>query len=266
MNYRMADQYLELSKGRIYAKSWHQDHEATREPLILLHDSLGCVAMWRDFPAQLCRILNRTVIAYDRLGFGRSSEKSQLPPHSFIADEALIVGDLADRLGIERFALLGHSVGGAMAIQCAAAMPDRCEAAVTISAQAFVEPRTVEGVAAAKEFFKDTGQRERLSRYHGEKTGWVLDAWTETWLSPEFASWTLFDALGQTKCPVLAIHGAEDEYGSVRFPETIRDLAVGRSAMVLLSNCGHMPHREQPDVVINHIDQFFQEHTDATEG
>jgi len=227
---------------------------------LLFHDSLGCVDLWRDFPERLASATRRVVVAYDRLGFGRSDPYPGLLPAHFIRDEAVnSVASLQEQLGLGVFIPFGHSVGGGMAVATAARLPDLCTALVTESAQAFVEDRTLAGIRAAKAAFQEPGQIERLERYHGSKARWVLDAWTETWLSPAFAHWTLDEDLKQVRCPALAIHGDEDEYGSERHPKRIARLTPGPSEPVILSSCGHVPHRERPEEVLREITDFLMQ-------
>lgn len=250
--------YLPLEGGRIFVKTWTPDAVSTKVPVLMLHDSLGCVDLWRDFPETLCERLGRTIIAYDRLGFGRSDARTGRPSLRFVEDEAEeIFPQLYTALGLGRFVLLGHSVGGGMATNIAARHSDACEALITVSAQAFVEERTVAGIARAKQHFEDPAQFARLTRYHGDKARWVLDAWTGTWLSTDFADWSLFDVLPQVTCPVLAVHGESDEYGSHRFPESIAEKASGLASALILENCGHIPHREQPEALLDAIDRFL---------
>jgi pimeloyl-ACP methyl ester carboxylesterase len=243
--------FVEVPGGEVFAKRWDPAVVRSDVPLILLHDSLGCVELWRDFPEAIARRLNRPVIAYDRLGFGRSSIRGTLPPADFIREEAEEYFPVIRRtLGIQEFALFGHSVGGAMALLIAARAADSCVAVISESAQAFVEERTLSGIRAARQHFQGPGQLDRLARWHGDKAGWVLAAWTEVWLSPEFASWSLEPDLPRIRCPVLAIHGDRDEYGSVQFPELICRRAGGPAAMHVLAGCGHVPHRERPEAVL----------------
>lgn len=248
---RVDDAWIVHPRGRLFARSWAPEGEPAGAPLLLLHDSLGCVELWRDFPAALCEATGRRVVAYDRLGFGRSDPRDGPMPLDFIADEAKTFFPLVlVQLGIERFVVFGHSVGGGMAVNCAAELPERCEALITESAQAFVEDRTVAGLRVAKEQFQAPEQMERLARYHGDKARWVLDAWLETWLSEAFAGWSLDEVLPRVRCPVLAIHGADDEYGSARHPQRIAARAAGPTRVELLAETGHMPHRERPAPVI----------------
>ena len=131
-----------------------------------------------------------------------------------------------------------------MAVNVAARHASDCRALITESAQAFAEDRTVAGVADAKRGFAEPGQLDRLKKYHGEKAAWVLSAWVDNWLSPAFTDWTLDEALRQVRCPVLALHGEVDEYGSPAHPERIAALTGGRH--LLLENCGHVPPRAKP--------------------
>lgn len=268
------DHAVEGPHGRLFARRWQVAPAASPAdavtaagtgaatplaPVVLLHDSLGCVALWRDFPEALCRATGRDVVAYDRAGFGRSDPRTGPLPPGFVAEEAARTWPaLREQLGIGRFVALGHSVGGGMAIHVAARFPGDCEALVTIAAQAFTEDITLAGIRAARELFNgDAAQFERLARHHGPRARWVLDAWTETWLDPRFASWTLEDVLPRVACPVLALHGEQDEYGSSRHPAMIAARAGGPSRAVLLPGAGHVPQREQPEAVIALLARFL---------
>lgn len=242
------DLWIMNGAARLSARRWTPDDSAARTPIVLFHDSLGCVALWRDFPERLALATGHPVIAYDRLGFGQSSAYPGALPPSFIGDEARGgFQALRRELGITQFIAFGHSVGGCMAVCAAAANPTDCVALLTVSAQSFVEDRTREGIIAAREMFAQDGQMERLAKYHGDKARWVLDAWTETWLSDGFASWTLDAALQQVRCPALAMHGDRDEYGSVVHPQRIAGLIGAHAEAKIFDDCGHVPHREIPE-------------------
>lgn len=251
------DSFVEVPGGQVFVRRWNLTTPTTKTPIILLHDSLGCVELWRDFPAILARQLSVPVVAYDRLGFGRSSERKELPSFDFIREEAeQIFPVIRDELGVADFALFGHSVGGSMAFMMGSRAVESCRAIVSESAQAFVEDRTVSGVQRAKADFQKPDHFARLKKWHGNKAQWVLDAWTETWLSPAFAAWSLASDLPFVKCPILVVHGDQDEYGSVRFPEFICRHAGGPTEMHILKGCGHVPHREQEETMIRLVSQF----------
>lgn len=258
MSTQVLDLLVELPGGSVFVRQWRMGH-SDRPPIILLHDSLGSVDLWRDFPDALARVTTRHVIAYDRLGFGRSTQRIERPSADFISEEAeTFFPAILPALGIPRFALFGHSVGGAMALVIAASQREGCEAVITESAQAFVEPRTLSGIRTAKAKFGDPEQLAKLAKWHGEKARWVLDAWTEVWLSPEFLSWNIDQHLGKVRCPVLAIHGDVDEYGSVEFPRRITSKARGPSELAILDHCGHVPHRERKAEVLRLTASFLK--------
>lgn len=247
----MEESWVATEAGRLFVAQWHATG-SDLAPIVLLHDSLGCVALWRDFPAHLARETGRRVIAYDRLGFGRSDPNPRALDAHFVHEEARGgFRRVREALAIDAFVAFGHSVGGGMAIACAAAWPEACRALITESAQTFVEDRTVQGIVDARQSFAQPGQVERLHRYHGDKAQWVLHAWTDTWLAPGFADWNLDDALRSVRCPVLALHGDQDEFGSSRHPQRIAELTGGRATVHLMDGCGHVPHREQPARVLD---------------
>ena len=219
----------------------------------------GCVALWRDFPAQLAQATGHRVIAYDRLGFGRSDAHPGSLRLGFVESEAQQgFAALRTYFGISDFIVFGHSVGGGMAVACAAAFASQCVGLITESAQAFVEARTLEGIRAADLQFAEPGQLQRLQRYHGNKAEWVLRAWVDNWLSEDFADWNLDAALAQVRCPLLSLHGDDDEFGSPAHPERLLALAGGPAAMQLLQGCGHVPHREQAEAVLKAVARFLR--------
>ena len=252
------DTWIQGPSGLLFARRWSPEKPNVLAPIFLFHDSLGSVELWRNFPAQLCAHTGRQVIAYDRLGFGQSDANHTKLSLDFIAKEA--EGDFAavrQQLDIGRFILFGHSVGGGMAVNCAVRYGADCVALITESAQAFVEDKTIQGLEEARDLFKDLGQFARLKKYHGEKADWVLDAWINTWLSPAFASWSLKPVLPQLKCPVLVIHGRDDEYGSPQHPALIGQLAGGVSQIEVMADTRHVPHREREYVVICMVADFL---------
>ncbi|HDS1818166.1 TPA: alpha/beta hydrolase [Pseudomonas putida] len=250
--------WIATAQGTLFAQEW-APLQARGAPIILLHDSLGCVALWRDFPAQLARSTGQRVIAYDRLGFGRSDPHPARLRLGFVEAQARQgFAAVREHFGIDAFIVFGHSVGGGMAVGCAVAFADHCQGLITESAQAFVEARTLEGIRAANLQFAQPGQLQRLHRYHGDKAEWVLRAWVDNWLSEDFADWNLDTLLPYVRCPLLSLHGDNDEFGSQAHPERLVALAAGPAVMRLLPGCGHVPHREQGDVVLAEVGRFLR--------
>lgn len=243
--------------GDVFVRLWDPGR-SERAPILLLHDSLGSVEQWRDFPAALATTTGRTVAAYDRLGFGRSTPRTDAPSFRFIEEEAEVFFPAVVRgLGFEGYVLFGHSVGGAMALTIAAREPGTCRAVITESAQAFVEERTRAGIRAAKLGFESEAQFARLAKWHGERAAWVLRAWTDVWLAPAFEGWSLDACLGRVRCPVLAVHGDADEFGTSAFPRRIAEGVRGPSRMEIVASCGHVPHRERKGEVLRLIRAFL---------
>lgn len=249
---------MRIAEGSLFAKVWTPDSldVPPPAPIILFHDSLGSVDLWRGFPRRLAATTGRRVVAYDRLGFGRSDPHPGRLDVDFVAAEGVrTVPKLCEAFGITDFIACGHSVGGGMAVETAARFPARCRALVTIAAQAFVEEQTLAGIRVAQREFADPANLAKLAKYHGDKARWVADAWIETWLSPEFADWTLDRALAAVRCPVLAIHGERDEYGSNEHPARI---AAGRGTVRILPGIGHVPHRENEALLVEVIEGFLR--------
>ena len=255
--------FIQTQQGQIATQCWQPDNLKFNTPIILLHDSLGSIAQWRDFPAILADTLNRPVIAYDRLGFGQSNPHPNPPSYEFISQQAQMeFPQIKDALDINEYYLLGHSVGGAMAVNIAA-IDKNCQGIITLAAQAFVEQRTLEGIKAAQKAFANDKQFSRLKKWHGEKTQWVLDAWINIWLDEKFANWSLDYCISDVACKVLAIHGELDEFGSRDFAHFIANNSGKKSTnkltnrAIILEDCGHIPHKEKQQQVLSAIKAFI---------
>jgi len=170
-NIKTKEIYIEPYDSKLFVKQWipetaNRTAEYAKAPIVLLHDSLGCVGLWKDFPESLARETGRAVYAYDRLGYGRSSASNKTPLLDFIKEEAsFFVECLKSAIQLEDYYLLGYSAGGAMAINIAA-QDDACKGIVSIAAQAFVEERTTEGILNAQQFFSDPANYARLEKWH----------------------------------------------------------------------------------------------------
>lgn len=249
------DRQVETGSGRLFARSW-EPAGSTGAPILLFHDSLGSVALWRDFPERLAAATGRRVIAYDRLGFGRSDPFAGKLSLDFVRQEARqVVPLLREQLGFSSFIACGHSVGGGMAVETAAHFQADCLGLITMGAQALVDDRIRDGIKVAQAEFARPENLARLGRYHRDPA-WVVAAWIETWLDPAFASFSLDEALAQLRCPVLAIHGEDDEYGSVAHAERI---AAGRGEAAILPGIGHVPHRENPERLVGLLEAFLRD-------
>ena len=224
--------------------------------LVFLHDSLGCVDTWRDFPEALAGRVGLDAVNYDRQGYGRSSAfgtTSRTP--EYLEEQATVLFALLDALAIETVVLFGHSDGGSIALIAAGIQPQRVAAVVTEGAHVFVEDVTLAGVRTAREAFATTDLPERLARYHGEKVQGVATAWIDTWLSPAFRTWSIERYLPAIACPVLAIQGEDDDYGTMAQVRAIVDGARAKS--LVIPGVGHTPHRDARDEVLAATAEFI---------
>jgi pimeloyl-ACP methyl ester carboxylesterase len=232
--------------------SWIKfDCESKKPTLIFLHDSLGCIALWRDFPKKLGQELNCNVIVYDRMGYGKSGPfVSNIRGLDYLEIEADILNDLMASWGIENAVLFGHSDGGSIALLMAAKYPDKIKGVISEGAHVFVEDITIKGIEQAVELYKKTDLKARLTKYHGNKTEAMFMAWTQTWLREDFRDWNIESYLKNIVCPVLVIQGEEDEYGTLKQVQRIVNNTVGLSQKLIIPKIGHSPHKEVPQNIL----------------
>lgn len=224
-----------------------------RPRVVLLHEGLGCIAMWRGFPAQLAARLGEPVLVYSRYGYGRSEVlQSTGRDDRFMHDEALVaLPELLDRFGIDRPVLIGHSDGASIAL-IHAGLAGRTVAAVAVLApHLFVEPVTVASIRLARRLFDEGDLAARLARYHTDVRR-TFDGWCDTWLRPDFERWNIEDAVARIRCPLLAIQGVDDEYGTLAQIERIGALCP-QARIVALPDCRHSPHLDQSERTLDEI-------------
>ncbi len=222
-----------------------------RPTIIFLHDSLGCIALWRDFPEKLGEATNCNVLVYDRQGYGwsqpfRGNDRS----NDYMELEADVLNSLIEQCGITKAILFGHSDGGTIALIAAAKYPERIMGIITEGAHIFVEDITLQGIRDAVLSYHTTNLKDRLEKYHGGKTDSVFRAWADTWLKKEYRSWNIEHFLPKINCPVLAIQGEGDEYGSMAQVDGIVNQVAGKARKLMIRDVGHTPHREARDVVM----------------
>lgn len=239
----------------------HAVVNAADSTIVFLHDSLGCISLWRDFPVKLARAAGSNALIYDRLGYGKSSPFADEPRQvNYMESEVDVLMEVLDKCMVENPILFGHSDGGTIALLAAAMYPESIRAVITEGAHVFVEDETLDGILRAKEQFRTTNLRQRLEKYHGDKTQALFDAWTETWLSPEYRNWNIEHFLPQITCPVLAIQGIEDEYGTLAQVQSIANQVSGPAETYMVVNAGHSPHKQSELWVINQCCDFLDRH------
>ena len=230
---------------------------ASRHTLVLLHEGLGSVSMWRDFPDRLARATGCGTVVASRYGYGRSDPLAAPRTVRYMHDEALIaLPEFLDALAIERPILVGHSDGGSIALILAGAGLRPVAGVVTLAAHIMVEDLTVTSIAAARVAYETTDLRTRLARYHADFDS-AFTGWNRIWLDPAFREWNIEKYLPPIACPVLAIQGEDDEYGTMEQMRRI-GAAVADVELVRLADCRHSPHRDQPDAVLAAIARFVE--------
>jgi pimeloyl-ACP methyl ester carboxylesterase len=221
---------------------------AVRPTLVFLHEGLGSVAMWKDYPAALCAALRMRGLVYSRPGYGRSTPRAagERWPVDFMHRHARdVLPQLLERLGVTDAPwLFGHSDGASVALLYAAAFPARAAGVVAVAPHIFVEVLSLRSIEAARATYGASDLRTRLARYHDDPDS-AFHGWNDVWLDPEFRAFNIERELAAIRCPVLAVQGCDDEYGTMA---QVDDLArhVGQAQVVRLRDCGHSPHRDQP--------------------
>ena len=226
--------------------------------VVFLHEGLGSVAMWRDFPAQFCAAHGLRGLVYSRYAYGRSTPRPHDEPFpvDFMHTEAReVLPALLDVLDIERAWLFGHSDGGSIALLAAAAHPTRVQGLVVVAPHCFVEPVSLESIARARDAYRGEGLRERLAKYHDDVDS-AFGGWNGVWLDPAFERWNIEAELDAITCPVLAVQGEADEYGTLEQVRAIQR-RLPKTRLLILPGCGHSPHREQPQALVAQAGAFI---------
>jgi pimeloyl-ACP methyl ester carboxylesterase len=232
------------------------DAPAGAPTLVLLHEGLGSLALWRDFPGVLASLTGRRVVVWSRFGYGCSTVVRQPRAVQYMHEEALVVlPELLERLTIERPVLIGHSDGASIALIHAGARIRPLAGVVALAPHVMVEARSLAGVRAAREEYLHGDLLGRLARYHADPdaTFW---GWNDIWLSKAFQAWNIEDYLPGITCPVLLVQCADDRYGSLAQLDRIQTLVPGRVDRLVFPDGGHAPHQSHGDKVAGAIGAF----------
>jgi pimeloyl-ACP methyl ester carboxylesterase len=228
--------------------------------IVMLHEGLGSVALWRDFPAQIAQETGCGVLAYSRYGHGKSDRLEEKRSVEFMHHEAQVVlPALLQEFKIQTPILLGHSDGASIALIYAGSFPEELKALILEAPHVFVEDLTIESIAQIKTTYQTTDLPQKLGRYHDhvDETFW---GWNDIWLDQRFASWNIEEYLEAIECPLLVIQGENDEYGTVAQVGAIKG-RIPSTETLLLRECGHSPHRDQPELTLEAITRFVVRHS-----
>ncbi len=230
--------------------------------LVFLHEGLGSIGQWRDFPEKICAATGLSALVYDRWGYGGSDPLTQPRKPDYLHDEALVsLPEVLCQCDIDKPILIGHSDGGSIAIIYAGTYPQKVSGIITEAAHVFVEDVTVEGIKSAVEVYESTDLKKRLAKFHDNNTELMFRGWSDIWLSPEFRNWNIEEYLPQITCPFLAIQGKDDEYGTRAQVEAIVDKVTGSARASMIDNCGHIPHLQAMEKVFSEMVSFIRQLT-----
>lgn len=255
-----ADGFLVVA-GRRLEYSWIPPRRENLPTLVLLHEGLGCVAMWRDFPQRLAELTGAGVFTYSRAGYG-ASHGAELPrPVRYMHDEALdVLPQVLSLAGIRSSILIGHSDGASIAlIYAGARVRGDVLGLVAMAPHVFNEQVCVDSIQRAKTAYETTDLREKLARYHGAQVDAAFRGWNDIWLDEDFWHWNIEEYLDTIDVPVLLLQGEQDQFGTRAQLETIENHVGGACRTILLRDCGHSPYRDQPQATQRTVAEFVAE-------
>jgi pimeloyl-ACP methyl ester carboxylesterase len=246
-----------MAAGRRLNTEWIGAHQPGKPVLVFLHEGLGSIRQWREFPAQVAAATGLRALVYDRYGYGQT-EILQEPKRTprFMHDEALdFLPDLLRTLAVENPILVGHSDGASIALIHAGAHPVR--GVVVMAPHVFIEPSCIRSIEKAVQAFETTDLPEKLGRYHKDARK-TFYGWADVWRENDFRRWDIRDEyLPNIQAPVLAIQGVADEYGTMAQLDEIKRKVGGACELLKLDNCGHTPFRDQPEAVLAAVTNFI---------
>jgi len=227
--------------------------------IVFLHEGLGSAGLWRDFPARLAAATGCGAVAFSRAGYGASDPAALPRPIRFMHDEAAVLGEVIAALGIGDHVLFGHSDGASISLIHAGDAPAPGLRGVVLEApHVFTEPHGLASIAAIRDVYRTTDLRARLARHHGANVDVAFRGWNDVWLDPDFAAWNIEAYLSAIRVPILVVQGEDDEYGTWAQAEAIRRQSGGPVDVFPIPRCGHSPHREHPEIVLEAAAAFVR--------
>lgn len=252
---------VELSRGRVEYR-WIGPRGSGLPVLVFLHEGLGCVALWKDFPDRVAEATGLPALVYSRIGYGGSSPCALPRPLTYMHEEGEQgLPELLAALGIRRHILVGHSDGASISLIYAGAAQHQDLLGIAVMApHSFCEEVSVASIRAANDAFTHGDLRVRLAKYHGANVDCAFHGWCDGWLDPDFMRWNIEGYVDHIKVPVLVIQGEDDEYGTAAQVESIARRVAGAETLMLPA-CGHSPQRDQPEATLDAIAGFIRKLT-----
>lgn len=224
--------------------------------IVFLHEGLGSLSMWKDFPSRVAHATGCDALVYSRYGYGQSDPLTAPRRVDFMHDEALnALPELLDELAVEEPILFGHSDGASIALIHAGGSKRPTAGMILMAPHVMVEDISIKSIQAAKQTYATTDLRDKLGRYHAHPDS-AFRGWNDIWLDPEFRAWNIEEFVPRISCPILAVQGEDDEYGTMEQIERIARLAPDVD-LLKLTDCRHSPHRDQPEAVIEAATRFI---------
>jgi len=252
--------YIKVNDVKLFYKFLNISLLSDNKPLLVfLHEGLGCIEQWKDFPALLSEKTQCPALLYDREGHGKSDALKTPRKYDFMHIQAQkVLPEIFKQLEIEHQnkILIGHSDGGSIAIIHAGTFPENIIGIITEASHQFIEDITIQGIQDAVKTFKEGKLKNLLYKYHGDKTSSMFEGWASTWLKPEFRRWNIEEYLKKIKAPFLAIQGKDDQYGSVAQLESIIK-HFPKADINHILNCGHIPHLQCDKAILKLMSDFI---------
>ncbi|MFV0246209.1 MAG: alpha/beta fold hydrolase [Qingshengfaniella sp.] len=225
--------------------------------IVMLHEGLGCLALWRDFPRAIAQATGLPVFVYSRVGYGQSDPVDLPRPLDYMTREAVdVLPDVLDAVGAESYVLMGHSDGATIAAEYAGRVPDpRVRGLVLMAPHFFTEPGGLAEIARARTAFEQDGLKERMAKYHRDPEG-AFRGWNGAWLDPGFEAWNVADVIDYIRIPALVIQGVEDQYGTIVQVREVETRSYAPVDVALLPDCRHAPQFDQPEATLAAVSEF----------
>lgn len=226
--------------------------------IVMLHEGLGCVAMWRDLPEKIAAATGCGVLVYSRAGYGASSPVTLPRPIDYMTREAVdVLPKLLDGFGVRSCVLFGHSDGASIAAIYGGSVEDfRVRGLVLMAPHFFAEPFGLAAIEKARDAYNEGDLRAGLAKYHKDVDN-AFRGWNDAWLNPTFYKWNIAEVIDYLRVPTLAIQGVDDEYGTMAQIDEIENRAYSPVDRLDLEDCGHSPHRDQPEKVMDAVTEFM---------
>jgi len=228
-------------------------------PLIFIHEGLGCIEMWRNFPEKLCKATGCMGLIYERKGYGDMADRfGRKWPYDYLVQEALIyLPAIFKACDINKAVLVGHSDGGSIALIGAAEHGHLVHGVITEAAHIFVEDITTQSIKEVVYNYENNDLKQKLARYHGKNTGKIFYRWADTWLDPEYRQWNIESFLPRITCPLMVLQGEDDEYATPAQVQGIKNQVPSQVEAKLIPNCGHVPHFQAKEKVLELMKGFI---------